>query len=395
MFRTIKDLHLKHKKVLVRVDFNVPQKANGAIADDTRIKAALPTINYLRKQKCIVILMTHLGRPNGVDETLRLDSIAKHLSKLLNHHVTKCDDVIGSEVEEKVHSLKEGDVCLLENLRFYPEEEQNDDKFAHALADLAQIYINDAFSVSHRSHASVDAITHYLPSAAGFQLQKEIETIDKLLHNPKHPFIAIMGGVKVSDKIEVIRHLLKKVDAILIGGAMMYTFFKALGLETGTSKVEVDKLVIARQLLKQAHGKLILPLDCVIAKTPDDKGTVTHVTHLAKDVMGLDIGPDTVAIYQEILKNAKTVLWNGPMGMFEKKQFAKGTMALAETISKSKAVSIIGGGDTADAVKGFKFTHVSTGGGASLDFFAGKTLPGIKALEENVHCVKHRRFPSH
>ncbi|MBI4150622.1 phosphoglycerate kinase [Candidatus Woesearchaeota archaeon] len=388
MFRTIKDLHLKHKKVLVRVDFNVPLKPNGSVADDTRIKAAIPTINYLRKQKCVVILMTHLGRPNGVCDGLRLDHIAKHLGRLLNHHVTKCDDVIGPEVEEKIHALKEGDVCLLENLRFYAEEEQNDDKFAHALADLADAYINDAFSVSHRSHASVEAITHYLPSAAGFQLQQEIETMDRLLHHPKHPYIAVMGGAKVSDKIEVIRNLLKKVDAILIGGAMMFTFFRASGLKTGTSKVELEKVNVAKQLLSQTKRKLILPVDCVVAKSPDDEGTVVHANEFATNEMGLDIGPETVAIYQEILKNAKTVLWNGPVGMFEKKQFAKGTQALAATISQSKAVSIIGGGDTADAIRPFKFTYVSTGGGASLDFFAGKTLPGIKALEDNVTCFR-------
>ncbi len=385
-FRTIKDLDVKRKKVLVRVDFNVPMK-DGKITDDSRIKASIPTIEYLKKQKAIVILITHLGRPEGVDDKFRLDPIAIHLSKLLKSPVYKCDDLIGNDVEERLNTLAYGEVCLLENLRFYPEEEANDSGFARALAELGQVYINDAFSVSHRSHASVTGITNYLPSAAGLQLQHEIETMDKALHHPKKPFVAILGGAKVSDKIEVIEHLITKVDALLIGGAMMFTFLKSQKLEIGKSKVELDKVVVAKKLLKSR--KIILPVDCIVADSPDGKGTVVDVRKMPKNKMGLDIGPETVAVYQSILSKAKTVLWNGPVGMFEKKPFATGTLELGKTIAKLDATTILGGGDTADAVKGIKgFTHISTGGGASLEFFGGKTLPGIKALEDNFRKFK-------
>jgi phosphoglycerate kinase len=387
MFRTLKDITVTRKRVLVRVDFNVPQNKDGSITDDARIKAAIPTLRYLQKQKALIILLTHLGRPEGVDDRFRLDPIAKRLSKLLNAGVHKCDDVMGADVEDTIKRLVPGDICLLENLRFYPGEESNAPNFARALAELGDVYVNDAFSVSHRAHASIVGLPERLPSAAGFQLQKEIETMDRSLHNPKRPFIAVMGGAKVSDKIEVIEHLLKKVDALLIGGAMMFTFFKSTEMEIGKSKVELDKLALAKSLLKAAKGKIILPLDCIVAKDPDSKGEAVHASHIPKDKMGLDIGPETISIYNEILNNAKTVLWNGPLGMFEKKEFAKGTLSIAKTISKAP-VSIVGGGDTADAVKNLKFTHVSTGGGASLDFFAGKTLPGIAALEKNYRSFK-------
>ncbi len=395
-FRTLKDINVRHKKVLVRVDFNVPLDAKGRVSDDTRIRAALPTINYLRQKQAVVILVSHLGRPNGIEDRYRMDAVAERLRKLLKAPVIKVDDVLGSEVEDAINGMVFGEVCLLENLRFYPEEEKNDDRFAMGLSELADIYVNDAFSVSHRAHASVHAITKYLPAAAGFQLQKEIETMDKALHQPKRPFIAILGGAKVSDKIEVIENLLKKVDALLVGGAMMFTFFKATGWEVGKSRCEPDKLTLARMLLKKAKGKLILPMDCVVAPSPEQasKARAVDATKIPKTMMGLDIGPETLAIYQSILANAKTVIWNGPVGMFEVKKFAKGTDELAKTVAKLDAVTIVGGGDTIDAVNRLKlaskFTHLSTGGGASLDFFAGKTLPGIKALEENY--LKTKRY---
>ncbi|MBI4145111.1 phosphoglycerate kinase [Candidatus Woesearchaeota archaeon] len=402
-FRTLKDIDMSHKRVLVRVDFNVPLDAKGRVADDTRIRAALPTINYLRSKKSIVILMTHLGRPEKVEDRFRLDAVAVRLSRLLKARVHKFDDVVGSDVEDAVGELSWGEVCLLENLRFYPEEERDDECFASELASLADIYVNDAFSVSHRAHASVHAITKLLPSVAGFQMQHEIETFDRVLHRPKRPFIAIMGGAKVSDKIEVLENLLAKVDALLIGGAMMFTFLKATGLEVGKSKVEPDKYALARRLLKKSHRKLILPIDCVVASSPNTRGSVVDATAIPKNVMGLDIGPKTVEVYRQILAEANTIVWNGPVGMFELARFAKGTNELAKAIAKLKAVKIVGGGDTIDAINKLdlasRFTHVSTGGGASLDFLAGKTLPGIRALEENVPRIKKaqliRRFIPH
>jgi phosphoglycerate kinase len=386
-FRTLKDINVTHKKVLVRVDFNVPIDKKGNIADDTRIRAALPTIQYLLKKKAIVILMTHFGRPEGVDDKFRTDILGLRLSKLLKQPVYKLDDVIDGEVEEYTDELVYGEVCLLENLRFYKEEEANDDRFAMSLAELADVYVNDAFSVSHRAHASVHAITKHLPSVAGFQLQHEIETMDKALHNPKRPYIAIMGGAKVSDKIEAIEHLLKKVDALLIGGAMMFTFLKATGVSVGKSRYESDKVPLAKKLLKKAHGKLMLPTDCVVASSPSGTPKTVDVRKIPATQMGLDIGPESLAIYESILSSAKTIVWNGPVGLFEVAKFAKGTNGLAKSIAKLNAVTIVGGGDTIDAINklklGKKFTHLSTGGGASLDFFAGKTLPGIAALEEN------------
>lgn len=387
VFRTLKDIDVKHRKVLVRVDFNVPVDEKGNITDDSRIQAAIPTINYLRKQKAITILITHFGRPEGVQDVYRTDILAKRLSYLMQAPVYKFDDVIGADVEENINQLALGEVCLLENLRFYPEEEQNSEHFAIALSELAQVYVNDAFSVSHRNHASIVGVPQYLPSAAGLLLQKEMETIDKALHNPKHPFIAVLGGVKVSDKIEVIKHLLPKADAILIGGAMAFTFLKATKKEIGKSKVEPDKVAFAKSLLHTK--KILLPVDCVIATNPDGKASVVSIDDIPKNQMGLDIGPKTANIFASLLTKAKTVIWNGPMGLFEKKAFAKGTEIVAKAIESSKAISIVGGGDTADAIKNYKFTHVSTGGGASLEVFAGKPLPGIEALERNY--VKFKR----
>ncbi len=383
--RSVKEADVAGKCVLVRVDFNVPLK-DGKISDDKRIRAALPTIEFLRKKKAKVILMSHLGRPDGkVVEDLRLGPIALHLSKLLKHPVHYVFDCIGSDVEDNIRGLHEGDVLLLENLRFYAEEEANDAGFAQKLAALADVYVNDAFGVSHRAHASVHAVTKFLPSYAGFLLQKEVDILSNLLKSPKRPFIAIMGGAKVSDKIGVIESLLKKVDAILIGGAMMFTFYNALGYEVGKSKFESDKIALAKSLLKKGKRKLVLPVDVVVSASQDKKGKVCSVKKMPKSMLGLDIGPETQAIYTEIIREAKTVFWNGPMGLFENKEFAKGTFAVAKAMSKAKAVTVVGGGDSVAAVEKLKlnFTHVSTGGGASLELLEGKKLPGVAALDEN------------
>ncbi len=381
--RSVKEAGVAGKNVLVRVGFDVPLK-NGKVTDDKRLRAALPTINFLRKKGAKVILMSHLGRPNGaVVEELRLAPVAKKLSKLLKYPVLYEPDCIGSDVEERVRGMHEGDVLLLENLRFYPEEEANDKGFAQKLAAIADIYVNDAFSVCHRAHSSVSAITEFLPSYAGFSLEKEITMLSSLLKNPKHPFIAIMGGAKVSDKIGVIENLLKKVDSILIGGAMMFTFYKALGYKVGKSRFEPNKVSLAKSLLKKGKKKIILPVDVVL----DSKKAVS-IHRMPKSAVGLDIGPETQAIYAEIIKEAKNVFWNGPMGMFEKKPFDKGTLAVAKAMSKCKGVTIVGGGDSVAAIERAKlenkFTHVSTGGGAALEFLEGKNLPGITALKENI-----------
>ncbi len=384
--RSIKEADVAGKSVLVRVDFNVPLK-NGKISDDKRIRAALPTIEFLRKKKAKVVLMSHLGRPDGkVAEDLRLGPVALHLSKLLKHPVHYVFDCIGAEVEDTVRGLHEGDVLLLENLRFYAEEEANDVGFAQKLSALADVYVNDAFGVSHRAHASVHAVTKYLPSYAGFLLQKEVAVLSSMLKMPKRPFIAIMGGAKVSDKIGVIENLLKKVDTIIIGGAMMFTFYKALGYEVGRSKFEPDKIALAKSLLKKGRKKIVLPVDVVISASPDKKGKTCKAKAIPKNMMGLDIGPETQAIYSEMIREAKTIFWNGPMGLFEKKPFAKGTFAVAKAMAKAKAVTVVGGGDSVAAVEQLKlkFTHVSTGGGASLELLEGKKLPGVAVLDENI-----------
>jgi phosphoglycerate kinase len=387
--RSVKEADIAGKCVLVRVGFDVPLK-NGRVADDTRLRAALPTINLLRKKKAKVILITHLGRPNGqVVEDFRLAPVAKTLSKLLKYPVLYELDCIGSDVEEKVREMHEGDVLLLENLRFYPEEEANDKGFAQKLAAFSDIYVNDAFSVCHRAHASVSAITEFLPSYAGLSLEKEVAMLSSLLKNPKRPFIAIMGGAKVSDKIGVIKSLLKKVDSILVGGAMMFTFYKALGYEIGKSKFEADKVALAKTLLKKGKKKILLPIDVVVAgSTEAEDAKIYPVSRMPKNVMGLDIGPETQAIYAEIIKEAKTVFWNGPMGMFEKKPFDKGTLSVAKAMASCKGITVVGGGDSVAAIEkaklSDKFTFVSTGGGASLEFLEGKKLPGLAALDENI-----------
>lgn len=378
--RLLKEADVAGKTVLMRVDFNVPLK-NGKISDDKRIRAVLPTIEYLRKKKSRIVLISHLGRPDGkVADDLRLAPVAERLSKLLKYPVHYEPDCIGSDVEFAVRGLHESDVLLLENLRFYPEEEQDDVGFAQKLAVLADVYVNDAFAVSHRAHASVHAVTKFLPSYAGFLLEKEVKMLSSLLESPKHPFIAIMGGAKVSDKIGVIENLLKKVDAILIGGAMMFTFYKALNCEVGKSKFEADKISLAKSLLRMGKKKIVLPTDVVLSNKK-----VAPVNKIPENFAGFDIGPETQAIYSEMIKEAKTVFWNGPMGLFEQKPFDRGTLAVAKAMSMCRGVTVVGGGDSVAAIEKAglekKFSHVSTGGGASLEFLEGKELPGIKVLE--------------
>ncbi|MBN1871571.1 MAG: phosphoglycerate kinase [Candidatus Omnitrophica bacterium] len=387
--KTIKDLEVKNKRVIVRVDFNVPLDEHIRITDDSRIKGALPTIKYLIEHGAKVILMSHLGRPKGkVKDEFRLTPVAERLSALLGINVKKTDDCIGKEVSDAANSLKAGEVLLLENLRFHVEEEKNDPAFAKQLASLADIYVNDAFGTCHRAHASTEGITKYLPSVAGFLVSKEIEYFEKATKNPDKPYIAILGGAKVSDKIDVITNLSKKVDAILIGGAMAYTFLKSLGVNIGNSKLEEDKIDLAKEILSNAKSKgvnIILPADHVIADKIDANAhTETVDKEIPEGKIGLDIGPKTVKKFEDVLGKAKTVIWNGPVGFFEIKPFSKGTEEIARFLSNSAATTIIGGGDTAAAVYELglsdKMSHISTGGGASLEYLEGKELPGISAL---------------
>lgn len=393
-FFTLNDLDVKGKRVLVRVDFNVPlDKKTNEIMDDKRIRESLPTIKFLIERNARVILCSHLGRPDGkVVDSLRMDKIAHRLQQLLNKKIKKLNDCIGSYVKEEVNVMKDGDVIVLENLRFHPEEEANDSNFSKQLADLAELYINDAFGTCHRAHASTYGITKYLKSAAGFLVEKELRIMGKAIEAPDKPFIGILGGVKISDKIKVIQNLLTKVDKLLIGGAMVFTFFKAQGKNVGASKVEEEKIELAKKLLQ--NKKVVLPADVVIADKFDANANskVVDVNKIPNDWMGLDIGPETIKNYKEILKNAKTVIWSGPLGVFEFDKFANGTKEIAEFLTTLKAVTIVGGGDSAAAVEKFgyanKLTHVSTGGGASLEFFEGKKLPGIGALEESYKKFK-------
>lgn len=391
--KSVKDIDVKGKRVIVRVDFNVPlDKATLSITDDSRIKGALPTIQYLIDNDAKVILMSHLGRPDGkVKEELRLTSVAKRLEKLLGRKVTKLDDCIGEGVEKAVAAMKPKDVILLENLRFHAEEEENDPAFAKKLASLADIFVNDAFGTCHRAHASTEGITKYLPSVAGFLVNKEIEYFEKATTNPAKPYVAILGGAKVSDKIGVITNLMNKVDAILIGGAMAFTFLKSEGINIGKSKVEADKIDLAKDILEKAKAKkvrILLPVDHIVADKVDAgaKAETVDGAAIPDGKMGLDIGPKTVAEFEKVLENAKTVIWNGPVGFFEIKPFSKGTEELAEFLTHTKATTIIGGGDTAAAVYELgledKMSHISTGGGASLEYLEGKTLPGIAALND-------------
>ncbi len=390
--KTVKDIDVRNKRVIVRVDFNVPLDKQLNITDDSRIKGALPTIQYLLDNNARVVLMSHLGRPDGkVKEELRLTPVAKRLEELLGRKVIKLNDCIGPEVENVVAAMKPKDIILLENLRFHPEEEENDAAFAKKLASLADIFVNDAFGTCHRAHASTEGITKYLPSVSGFLVNKEIEYFEKATSNPAKPYVAILGGAKVSDKIGVINNLLGKVDTILIGGAMAYTFLKSEGIDIGKSKLEADKVDLARDILKNAKAKnvrILLPVDHVVADKADANAKTEIVSGEAipDDKIGLDIGPKTVAEFKKVLKDAKTVIWNGPVGFFEIKPFSKGTEELAKFLTRTKATTIIGGGDTAAAVYelglGGKMSHISTGGGASLEYLEGKTLPGIAALND-------------
>jgi phosphoglycerate kinase len=387
--KTVRDIDVMGKRALVRVDFNVPIK-DGRVTDDTRIVAALPTIEYLIEHGAKVILMSHLGRPKGkVVPEMSLRPAAKRLSELLGREVKFLPDCVGPEVEAAVAAMKPGDVVLLENTRFHPEEKKNDPEFARKLAALGDVFVNDAFGSAHRAHASTEGVAHYLPAVAGFLMEKELDVLGKLLEAPEHPFIAILGGAKISDKIGVIRNLLTRVDGLLIGGGMANTFLKAEGYEVGDSLVEDDSVPLAKDLLESAPNLIHLPVDAVIADrfAPDAESKVVGVDRVPQGWRILDIGPATVAHFANRLSGAKTVFWNGPMGVFEFPKFAEGTFAIARVLADLKdAVTIIGGGDSVAAVKesglAEKMTHISTGGGASLELLEGKTLPGVAALEK-------------
>jgi phosphoglycerate kinase len=386
--KTVKDIAVKGKRALVRVDFNVPLE-NGEVADDTRIRAALPTIQYLLEQGAAVILMSHLGRPKGkVQDELRLDPVARRLSQVLGRDVDKLDDCVGPEVLNATKSLEPGRVLLLENLRFHPEEEENDPDFARQLASLADVYVNDAFGTAHRAHASTTGVAAYLPAVAGLLLERELEVLGSALAHPARPFVAILGGAKVSSKIRVIRSLLNKVDLLLVGGGMANTFFKAQGHDVGESLAEDDRLTTAREILEQAGEKLVLPVDVVVADAfaADANVQTVGVDQVPAGWRILDIGPRTVSLFEEKLASAATVVWNGPMGVFEFPRFAAGTIALATSLAGTEATTIVGGGDSVAALQqaglADKMTHVSTGGGASLEFLEGKTLPGVAALQD-------------
>jgi len=384
--KTIEDIDLKGKKVLVRVDFNVPLK-DGGVGDDTRIRAALPTIEYLLKQNAVVILCSHLGRPKGgPDPKYSLKPVADYLAKLLKKPVAFAPDCIGPEAEAAAKALKPGEVLVLENTRFHPEEEKNDMGMAKQLASLAEVFVNDAFGTAHRAHASTEGVTHFLPAVAGYLLEKEIKYLGQAIADPKRPFVAIMGGSKISDKIGVIKNLLTKADSILIGGGMANTFFKAQGYPVADSLVEDDSLETAKELLSLGGQKLRLPVDVVLGDRFDaEAATKTmSVGPIPEGWRILDIGPETVKAYGKVIDAAGTVVWNGPMGVFEFPKFAVGTFGIAKAIAASKAVSIIGGGDSVAAIQesglADKITHISTGGGASLEMLEGLDLPGVAAL---------------
>ena len=389
--KSIEDIDVSGKKVLVRCDFNVPQDENGEITSDKRIVASLPTIEYLLKNGAAVILCSHLGRPKGeFNMKYSLAPVAKRLSELLGRPVAMAKDVVGEDAKARAAALKPGEVLLLENVRFHKEEEKNDPAYAKELASMAEIYVNDAFGTSHRAHASTAGVANYLPAVCGYLIKKEIGIMGEALENPKRPFVAILGGSKVSDKIGVINNLLEKVDTLIIGGGMAYTIVKAQGGKIGSSLCEEDKLDYAREMIAKAKEKgvqLLIPTDTVIADhfAADAKSDVVACNEIPDGWMGLDIGPKSVEAFAAAIRGAGTVIWNGPMGVFEFERFAEGTKAVAAAIADSGAISIIGGGDSASAVKklGFdkKMTHISTGGGASLEFLEGLELPGIACLE--------------
>ncbi|MDP8241553.1 MAG: phosphoglycerate kinase [Candidatus Celaenobacter antarcticus] len=390
--KTISDIDVTGKKVLVRVDFNVPLDEYQNITDDTRIEAALPTINFLLKHNTAVILMSHLGRPKGEDKsTFSLEPVAKRLEEIIGKKVQFTHDCIGEETKRAAENLKPGEILLLENTRFHPEEKKNDPEFAKELASLGDIFVNDAFGTAHRAHASNVGVAEYIPSVLGFLVEKEIEFLNKALINPQKPYTAILGGAKVSDKIDLIEQLLDKADSILIGGAMMYTFLKALGYKVGKSLVEDDKIPAALEITERAKKKgvsLYLPEDTVVAKEMAE-GTEFHsvpIDAIPDNMIGLDIGILTVRKYAEIIKLSKTVIWNGPMGMFEISSFSHGTKGIARAVAACPGITIIGGGDSAAAIEKFGFadkvSHISTGGGASLEYLSGKELPGIAIIPD-------------
>jgi phosphoglycerate kinase len=390
---SIRDLDLKGKRVFVRVDFNVPLDDAGEITDDTRIRASLPTLRYAVDRGARLILASHLGRPKGKpNPKMSLKPVAARLSELLGKSVAFAADCVGPEAEKQARALRDGEVLLLENLRFHAEEEKNDPEFARQLGLLGQVYVNDAFGSAHRAHASTEGITHYLsPSAAGLLMKRELQYLSQATEHPVRPYVAIVGGAKVSDKIEFLQNLARLADSVLVGGAMAYTFLKAQGIQVGKSKVEDDKLELARELLKAAHVrniKIMLPADHVVAERIDasSPAEVVNSQAIPADKLGVDIGPVTRVAYARELVGAKTIVWNGPMGVLEIDQFAQGTLEIARAVAASKAVSIVGGGDSVAAVTKMgvadKICHISTGGGASLEFLSGLTLPGVAALTE-------------
>lgn len=388
--KTVRDIDLKDKKILVRCDFNVPMDENKKITDNTRIVAAIPTIKYLLENNCAIILCSHLGRPKGeFKPEYSLAPVAEELSKLLGKEVIMAKDVIGEDAKQKAANLKQGQIMLLENVRFHKEETDNSPEFAKELASMAQIYVNDAFGTAHRAHSSTAGVAAYLPAVSGFLIEKELKFLGNAINNPQRPFVAILGGAKVSDKIGVIDSLLDKVDTLMIGGGMAYTFFKAQGYEVGNSICELDKLDLAKQAMEKAKEKgvkLMLPVDTKIGKEfkPDTESKTVAWTEIPEGWEGFDIGEKTIKMFVDELQTAKTVVWNGPLGLFEFDQFAIGTNEIAKALSKIDATTIIGGGDSAAAVEkaglADKMTHISTGGGASLEFLEGKKLPGIECL---------------
>lgn len=390
--KTLKDVDVKGKRVFCRVDFNVPMQ-DGKITDETRIRAALPTIQYLIDQGAKVILASHFGRPKGkVVEEMRLAPVGDRLGELLGKNVLKADEAYGDAVKAQIDGMADGDVLLLENVRFYPGEEKNDPELAKEFAALADVYVNDAFGAAHRAHASTEGIAHHLPAAAGLLMEKELEVLGKALSNPERPFTAIIGGAKVKDKIGVIENLLEKVDHLIIGGGLAYTFVKAQGYEIGQSLLEEDKIDLAKSFMEKAKEKGVsfhMPVDVVIADefSPDANSKVVGIDEIPADWQALDIGPKTAALYRDVIQSSKLVIWNGPMGVFEFDKFANGTKAVAEALAESESTySVIGGGDSAAAVEKFeladKMSHISTGGGASLEFMEGKDLPGVSALND-------------
>jgi phosphoglycerate kinase len=392
--KRMEDVKVNGEKVLVRCDFNVPMDKEGNVTDDTRIRAALPTIEYLLDQQAAVILMSHLGRPKGEpNPKYSLAPVAKRISELIKRPVIFADDdlVTGEKAVKEAGLLKSGEVLLLQNLRYRKEEEKNDPSFSKELSQLGTVYVNDAFGTAHRAHCSTTGLADYLPAAMGFLIEKEVRFLGKAIENPEKPFVAILGGAKVSDKIGVIENLLDKVDTLLIGGGMAYTFLKAKGYEIGNSLLESDKLELAESLMRKAADKnveLILPVDTISASEVSENAEyhTVPIDKIPEDGYGVDIGPETIKLFEKSIKKAKTVVWNGPMGVFEMEAFSKGTYALARALSESDATTVIGGGDSAAAVEkmGFadKMTHISTGGGASLEFLEGKSLPGIEAIPE-------------